>query len=134
MALRIGSMSHRLKALFLLFVFGMILPAAGSAHRFCTVTGKMVTSGDCPCAKCPKCAKDSQKQDRSECMITVKPVADSLVQHPLQLPPLAVAVIPEVELPQPYRQQTGHLVLKWLPDPAPPDPLPIYLRHQWLLI
>ncbi len=129
-------MARRLKALFMLLILGLVLPAAGSPQRFCTRTQSFMQHDCCSqkedCSHCP----DDRTPAAPSCVAAAKVVPDGVhPDHQPALPALIAVLLPSFSLPAPV--ETG---LAPTPGALPRDRAPpggsarLFLTHRSLLI
>lgn len=129
-------MARRLKALFMLLILGLVLPAAGSPQRFCTRTQTFMEHDCCSQKKdCSHCPDEKAPADPS-CVATAKVVPDGVhPDHQPSLPALFAVPLPSFSLPDPVEIGVSFCLNASSRDRAPPgEPARLYLTHRSLLI
>ena len=129
------SMARRLKALFMLLVFGLVLPAAGGPQRFCTHARTFIQQDCClqkkHCGYCP----DKKAPAEPSCVSAAKVFPDGVNPDQLSIPPSAAVILPPFVLPEPveiHLTPVAHVAPR---DRAPPGTRPpLYLTHRSLLL
>lgn len=129
-------MARRLKALFMLLILGLVLPAGGVPQRFCTRSHSFIQQDCCSrdkgCSHCP----EEKSPVKPSCVSSAKMVPDGVnPDHQFSIPALAAVILPSFALPEPLEIQLP----KWSPaavkDRGPPAiPPRLYLTHRSLLI
>jgi hypothetical protein len=129
-------MARRLKALFMLVILGLVLPAAGSPQRFCTRTQSFMEHDCCSQNKdCSHCPDEKAPADPS-CVAAAKVVPDGIhPDHQPSLPTLFAVLLPPFSLPEPVEMGVASHPGSPSRDRAPPgDSARLYLTHRSLLI
>lgn len=130
-------MTRRLKALFMLFIVGLVLPAAGSPQRLCTRSMAFLASNqtcDCSGKDCHDCPDESHPTKPS-CVASADILPDGVNPEHLSLPSLVAVIIPTFALPEPAELVTVPVISITHRDRAPPDwPVPLYLSQRSLLL
>lgn len=130
-------MARRLKALFMLLIVGLVLPAAGSPQRLCTRSMAFLASDqacDCSGKDCHDCPDESHPTKPS-CVASADVLPDVVNPEQISLPSLVVVIVPAFSLPEPAEVITVPVVSITHRDRAPPDPaLPLYLSQRSLLL
>ena len=127
-------MTRRLKALFMLLVFGLVLPAAGAPQRFCAREFTFVHQSCCSAKHCKDCP-DEKAPVKPTCFVAAKVVPDGVNPQQVDLPPLSTFFLPAFVLPEPLEIQLVSFAGDTRRDRAPPGkPRPLYLTHRSLLI
>jgi len=121
-------MGIRLRALLMLLIVGLVLPAAASPHFFCMEAGAFMHPSDC-------C--DCSEEHRPEppcCVAAPKPMPDALNANGLTMPAPFYIIAPAFELPPLLEIPAVVSVLAWPRDRGPPGDVRLYLlRHSLLL-
>jgi hypothetical protein len=130
-------MSVRWKAWLMLLVVGFVLPVAGAPLRFCMESCVMVATGD-DCTGCPEETDRDCHQDKSPqtpgCVAGMKLLPDATPQVDFALPaPVVMELLPWA-LPAPVEMPLAKLANDRSRERDPPDPLPLYLRLESLLL
>lgn len=127
-------MADRLKALLMLLVFGLVLPAAGSPQRFCNRSLTFIQQ-DCCCQKkhCGECP-DDQKPAKPSCVSAAKVVPDGVNPDQIAVPAICALLLPPFVLPAPVEIHLTPVACPASRDRAPPPGLPLFLTHRSLLI
>ena len=133
-------MPHRLKALFLLFIFGLVLPVAGAPQRFCVLRGVWLMPQQACCGGCcEQCPEDEESPLDPDCVKVAKMVPDIMAkdhvardqaQAPVFVFTCGVPVVAPCFVEAPVSCEAAPLFF----DRGPPGPVPIYLAHRSLLI
>ena len=132
-------MAHRLKALFMLLIVGLVLPAAGSPQRFCTramvfLSADQECCSDCSAKGCHDCP-DQSEPTKPSCVTTADVFPDGVNPEQVSLPPLVAVIMPPFTLPEPVEIVPAPAVSVTTRDRAPPDRvLPLYLAQRSLLL
>lgn len=130
-------MARRLKALFMLLLLGLVLPIGAAPHRFCAKNFSLAVVKD-TCAACKEescCKKHSQSSGEPDCVIVTKQMPDGVQNgDSVVLPPLAALPLPEPFLPVFVAIAPVEIPAGAIHERAPPEPRPLYLTHQSLLI
>lgn len=128
-------MARRLKALFMLLILGLVLPAGGSPQRFCTRMQSFMPHECCGQKKCDHCP-DEKIPGVPSCVTAAKVVPDGInPDHTLILPALLATLAPSFSLPEPSEASAVPGAHSPCRDRAPPGkPVRLYLTHRSLLI
>lgn len=128
-------MVRRLKALFMLIVFGLVLPAAGAPQRFCVRIQTFIQQ-DCCCQQkhCGQCP-DEKSPVKPSCVSAAKVFPDGVNPDQLSIPALTAVMAPAFVLPEPVEIHLTPRASVSPRDRAPPgNPPPLYLTHRSLLL
>lgn len=128
-------MARRLKALFMLLVFGLVLPAAGAPQRFCARALTFIQQDCCcPAEHCGDCP-DEKAPVKPTCVSSAKVFPDGVNPEQASLPAIAALILPDFALPEPVEIQLSPAARVAIRDRAPPGfPPPLYLTHRSLLL
>jgi len=128
-------MVRRVKALFMLLILGLVLPAAGSPQRFCTRMQSFVQQECCSQKKCSHCP-DEKTPVSPSCVAAAKMVPDGVnPDHAPALPVLFAVPLPAFSLPEPLEANVADNLNASSRDRAPPgETVRLYLTHRSLLI
>lgn len=130
-------MARRLKALFMLVLFGLVLPIGAAPQRFCTKNFTLAAIRD-TCAACQEkscCKKHSQSSGEPDCVIVTQQLPDGVhSDSSVSLPPLVALPLPEPFLPAFVAIAPLEIPAGAIRERAPPDRRPLYLTHRSLLL
>ena len=130
-------MSVRWKAWLMLLVVGFALPGAGAPLRFC-MQSRVVVSAEESCSGCAEvndcCHRGDGSPQAPGCQTGLKLLPDATPQGGFVLPAPVVMDLPPCMMPAPCELPLTGVVGLRARDRGPPDPLPLYLRLEMLLL
>ena len=131
-------MSVRWKAWLMLLVVGLVLPVGASPLRFCMQSRVMLNAADA-CAGCADesgcdCHQDGNLPLTPGCVAAVKLLPDATLQVDFALPAPVVMEVLQWTVPAPLATPLAELAKGRSRERDPPDPLPLYLRLESLLL
>jgi hypothetical protein len=122
----------------MLLVVGLVLPVAGSPLRFC-MESRVLLHGVDACVACADetdcdCQQGGESPQAPGCVAGVKLLPDATPQMDFVLPaPVVMELLPWT-LPAPLAVPLPQLANSQVRQRDPPDPLPLYLRLESLLL